>query len=55
MQKSVGKVTWRPIFNKFCLFHFSEIFTILLWNIHKENLKKKIFLDKSEKKKITLL
>ena len=29
------------IFNKFCLFNFSEIFTILLWNINNSNSAKK--------------
>ena len=30
MQKSVGYVTWRQIFNKFSLFKFSEILTIVV-------------------------
>ena len=50
MQKFVGYVTWRLIFNKFRLFNFSEIFTVLLWNIHNSNSAKKsknIFLDKN--------
>ena len=34
MQKFVGYVTWRQIFNKFRLFNFSEIFTIMLLNIN---------------------
>ena len=41
MQKSVGYVTWRQIFNKFHLFIFSEIFTMLLWNISNSNSAKK--------------
>ena len=41
MQNSVGYVTWRQIFNKFRLFNFSKIFTILLWNINIWNSAKK--------------
>ena len=44
---------WRQIFNKFCLLNFSEIVTILLWNINSLNSAKKnnnYFLDKSYKK-----
>ena len=41
MQKSTGLVTWRQVFNKFCIFNFSEIFTILLWNINNSNSAKK--------------
>ena len=45
-------------FNKFRLFNFSEIFTILLWNIN--NLKsakksEKYFLRQKLKKEITLV
>ena len=41
MQKSAGKVIRRQIFNKFRLFNFSEMFTILLWSIKNFNSAKK--------------
>ena len=55
MQKSVGYVIWSQIFNKFHLFNFSEIFTILLRNINNSNSDRKvenIFLDKNSKKSL---
>ena len=45
---------WRQIFNKFRLFKFSEIITVLLRNIHNSNSAKKgkkyFLLQKCQKK-----
>ena len=57
LQKSVGQVTWRQIFNKFRLFNISEIFTLLLWNINNSNSakKEKKYFLRQKFQKITLL
>ena len=50
MQKSVGEADFQQVL----LVNFSEIFTMLLWNIYNSNSAKKsnIVLDKSSKKSL---